>query len=621
MKDFFKNKTNIFLTIALSLIVGAGIFFGLMYHNSKNEIIVPDFSNKTKKDVETWCKSLEDNPCSFTIDYSDTIDKDYVIYQSIKANDVLSGNISFIISDGKLIEINLPEINDETTKSIIEDWALENNVNNITYVEEYSDEVLEGYAIKIEPNTGITLQTSIVVYISKGVDESIDANGIIHVDADKYIKLTEAEFIKKTKALGLTPSYVSKKDDYSSTIEKGSILWHGSGDYIKEEEIHYSLSLGKKDGDTTIVVKADEYVGKTEEELKTIISKLGTKGLTAHHGHSYYKDEYSDKYAKGVVIWHGSGTYEDGEQFNYVLSLGKKGDSSSIYVEVNQYVGKTEEQVIEAVKKLGKKGLTPHHGHSDYTDEYSDKYAKGVVIWHGSGTYDEEEQFNYVLSLGPAPKVEVVSKAGFSESEFKAYVTGLGLKLGNKTSEYSESVTAGSIISNQTGNLKVGTSVDYKVSLGKDTRVNVANYAGKSVSELETFLSSNGLVANKSTQYSSSVAEGIVISNTNGLLNAGSTVSYVVSLGVEPEKEEDVMPAPNYDYLQGGSFDDTKNNLASGPFKNFTNVTYTPEVSGTTGLSPGIIMSLKVNGVEVAKRDTYPLSTPIEIVICSKQTN
>ena len=94
--------TSIIFIILLVLLLGALGFFSYKLLFKKDAIMVPDFSQSKQSDVLTWCNSLETNPCTFENDYSDTVDKDGVIYQSIAANEELGDNkINFIISLGK----------------------------------------------------------------------------------------------------------------------------------------------------------------------------------------------------------------------------------------------------------------------------------------------------------------------------------------------------------------------------------------------------------------------------------------------------------------------------------------------------------------------------------------
>ncbi len=771
MKSFFANKMNILLTFLLTTLLVALGFCGYKLISNNKKVYVPDFSLKSEEEINTWCNSLETNPCTITSEYSDTVEKGKLIYQSIKAEEELTDKISFIISLGKKVE--LPTIDENTTKQTIDDWLSTNCFKNILYIEEYSDTVVTGNVIKVECADLNDINSEVKVFISKGknvtpedtfdveygtyiglsqskfeeavskiglkathdsskdaysstIDENlvvwhgsgeyvkdeairyglslgVDPNAItvesgtyvgktfddfkktvselgskglvpkhkeekdaysdtiakgsivwhgsgtyeeqeeisyglslgkednneIVVTSGTYVGKTFDEFksiVSKLGTSGLTPIHRDYRDDYSDTIAKGSIVWHGSGTYENGEEISYGLSLGKKDSDSSsssdIVVTSGTYVGKTFEEFKSLVSKLGTSGLTPKHKES--RDSYSDTIAKGSIVWHGSGTYEDGEEISYGLSLGKKSSTSTnteTYIEYGTYIGKTEAEMLADIATLTTNGLTPNHGHSNHKDEYSDTYAKGTVIWHGSGSYVDKEQFNYTLSLGPKPTttttVNVVSYAGKSESEFKTYLSNNGLTVGTRTEQSSDTVASGYIISNDTGSKSQGSSINYVVSIGKNT-VNVVSKSGTSEADFISYLTGLGLSkGTRSEEYSSSVVEGKIISNKTGLFNVGSKVDYVVSKGTQKA----TIMRPAY-YTTGSSYDATKANMEK-VLSVFTNVVYTAvEVPDYT---PGQIYKIEVNVNGTMKSDysagEYPVNTKIIVYICSKTTH
>lgn len=746
-----KKSVNIVFIVILICLLGALGFFGYQLFKTNDKILVPDFSNKTIEDVNTWCNSLEKNPCNITYENSDDVVLNNVIYQSISKDQELTDSISFIISLGKIETIAIPEINDKTTREIIEQWAKENELVNIKFIPQASETVEKDIVIRIEPLQITSKDSSINVYISSGKPQADS----IEVKADQYINLTVEEFEKKAKELGLNPIHASEKDTTSSTVKEGNIVWHGNGTYVKDENFRYGVSKGEN----VITVTKGEYVGLTVDEFKTKVGKLGTKGLKAvhksdfdsysstidkdlivMHGSGDYKEEeeigygiclgvdsnkiivsygsffgmsvseleeavsklgskglkpnhnsdrdaYSSTIAKGKIVWHGSGEYEEEEKFNYGLSLGKSkedleneeivikqgdyigktlsdfkkeveelglvpyhreewdvkdsskstniiarngygtykvgenisyglytggnGDSTEIVVTKGQYVGKTLEEFKKICSDLG---IVPEHSEV-YSDAYSDTIAKGSLDYHGSGTYTKGEVIHYTLSLGKksqAPTVNVTSYAGKTENDFKSYISGLKLNLGSRSTAYSNSVASGYIISNDTGSFTEGSSVNYTVSIGKDERVNVGSYAGKSESELTSFLSNNGLVSNRKEANSSSVASGLIISNDTGLYEKGDAVSYIVSIG-KAQYWIDSADSYNSAYNLCNTYDSMVEKLSNGAFNKFTNVTYT---KGTDReLSSGKIVSISINGVKNYNPGNYDSDANIVITI------
>lgn len=743
-------KTNSVLIIVLVLLISALGFFGYKALVKDNKVLVPDFSNSTQSEVQTWCESLETNPCSFTTDYSETIEKDKVIYQSITPDAELGESISFIISLGKKISIQVPTIDKNTTKESIKEWANKNNLTNISYIDETSETIEKGTIIRIEPNIIESLDTAVHVYVSSGKKPSSS----IHVDYEKYIDLSVADFETKAKALGLTPKYAAEKDDFSETIAKGKIVWHGSGEYTKDEEIRYGISKGKR-ADTIVVTKGS-YVGYTLDAFTSAVSKLGSKGLKPTHkedydeysstiakglivyngygdyeneenisyglslgeksgetiisygtwlfksvdnitsgakalgldvNHKTEKDEYSDIVEKGLIIWHGSGSYAKDGKINYGLSLGSesnKDTNTDIVVKQGDYVGKTYAEFEKAVKELGlvpnhraewdvkdssksantiarngygtyikgenisyglyvgaessqdgnivieasqfvgktfeefktkveALGLKPEHS-TIYTDDPSDTIPAGCIDWHGAGTYEKGEVIHYSLSTGPEKSisVDVPSFAGKSETDFKNFLSTNGLKVGSKQTQCSDTVASGLLISNDTGSKAQGALINYIVSAGKDTSINVTNYAGKSESELTSFLSNNGLTGKKSEANSSSVAAGIIISNDTGKYETGETVNYTISIGAAPVYLNNKGFYNDNFGVNCHSFDEMKTKMQA-QLSGFTNVTYSEIESYDR--DPGMIEKITIDGSETYEPGNKDANSAIVVYI------
>ena len=751
-----KKGANIVLIILLVGLLGALGYFGFQLLKPNDTILVPNFADKSIDEVNTWCNSLDKNPCNITYENSDSVELNKVIYQSINADQELTDSISFIISLGRIETIDIPTIDSKTTRDVIDAWAKENELVNIKFVPETSETVEKDLVIRIEPLVISSKDESITVYISSGKATP----DTIEVKVNDYVNLTVEEFEKKAKELGLNPIHAEEKDETSSTVKKGNIVWHGNGSYVKDENFRYGISKGAN----IITVTKGEYVGLTSDEFKAKVEKLGTKGLKAVHKTDY--DTHSSTIEKDLIVYHGNGDYEEQEEIGYGLSLGP--DSGAIIVTYGSYIGKTVQELETAASKLGSKGLKPNHN-SD-RDAYSKSIPKGNVVWHGSGEYDEEEKFNYGISLGKskedlenteieitqgvyigksfeefkkevemlglvpyhreewdvkysskstniiarngygtykvgenisyglytggsnssgssevvvtrgqyvgktleefkkicsdlgivpehsevysdaysdtipkgsldyhgsgtyvngevihytlslgkkgeAPKVTVTSYAGKSETEFKNYISGLKLNLGTRSVTYSDTVASGIIVSNDTGTFTEGSYVNYTISIGKDNRVNVGNYAGKSESEITTFLSSNGLIANRKEANSSSVASGKIISNDTGYFEKGDSVAYTVSLGKAQYAIENLTSYNSlWSYYNLTSYDLMVQELSNNSFKGFTNVTYV-KGSSRNYPNPGMIISISVNGSTSYDSGYYDSDVPIVITI------
>lgn len=621
MKKLFANKLNILLIILLTGCIAALGIFSYKLIFPKEKILVPDFSNSSEAEVVEWCNSFENNPCSINRDYSDSVEAGKVSYQSLAKDQELTGTISFTISKGKQVLIEALKFDKATRKEDVEKWVKDNGLTNVKYKEMQTDQYDKGAIISIEPNSITDLNTEVVVTIAieKKTETNTNTNKEeIIINYGDYIDLSEDDFVSKLNTKGLNPVHAEVKDDYSETIEKGKVLWHGSGAYYKDEDIRYGLSLGKNEGN--IIVKADEYVGKTLAEFKQICEKLG---IVPKHNESK-NDEFSDTVAKGSILWHGSGTYVKDENITYTLSKGKKSTDGKFEIKSGEYAGYTLDEFKSVMKALG---LVVAHSEV-HEDDYSNSISKGCILWHGAADdFVEGETIHYTVSLGKKEEskpeeqtgttIKVESYAGKSESDFKAYIKGLGLSLGDRSEEYSDSISSGLIISNETGDKKSTSSIDYVVSKGKDPRIDVPSYANKKASEFESFLASKGLTGTATSEYNSTVAEGYVISNTTGKFNTGSSVSYKVSLG---QKKLNIS---NFEIVAGAieksSYNETKT-AAENYFKQlgFTNITVNGQSSTKT---TGVILSISVDGSTNNLPGSFVSDAPIIITVCSQQQN
>ena len=696
MKTFFANKLNYLVILLLSAAIGIVGFLGYTYLNVSKDVVVPDFLGKNKSEVFDWCGQLDPKySCEIVYEKSRSVQKDLVFQQSINAGSPLKDKITITISSELEQPLMLPQLYN-TGKEDIEKWQKENGVENVTIVYENSDTVNKDAIIRIEPSENIFKDTPVTVYISSGRANASDDK--IEVKSGEYTNLTVSAFESQVKALGLKPNHNTAKDDYSTSVTKGNIVWHGSGtyengetinygicldqkkdasslinikagtyvgksedgfkkiatdlglkpvhnpewddysdsyekgnvvkhgsgDYEKGENFRYGLSLGKKDDSSTstvINVTNGQYVGKTESEFKTIATNLGLKPT-----HLTDRDAYSDTIAKGSIVTHGYGTYEKNEDFNYGLSLGKKDNSSTttdIVVTIGQYVGKTESEFKTIAANLGLKA-----NHIDTRDAYSDTIAKGNIVTHGYGTYVKGEDFNYGVSLGKkdgesSQEIYISSGKyiGKSESEFQAIATGLNLKPvhNEEWDTYSDSVAKGYIVKHGSGTYVKDENFRYGLSLGKapDVTVTVADKSGSSEESFKSYIVSLGLKAGtRSEEYSDSVSAGNLIRNDTGSFKKGASVNYTVSLGKKETPSGNIMRPEKYQV--GDTYDSTKQKMQS-YLSVFTNVEYIG-VTSTKGV--GRLEKIEVGSAGSSySAGSYPVDTPIKVYIVNKQQN
>ena len=451
MKAFFKNKENILLITLLLAILGVIGFLGYRLYLSKNLIIVPDFSNSNVNEVQKWCdeNNLKD-VCIISYEFDDEVNENGVLYQSVKANEKLSGNINVIISKGRDINIQVPKVDKDTTKDAIALWVSDNKLTNVNYIYEKNDDIEKDIVFKITPDTITSYDTKITIYISLGSQDDYDDFDYITVEEDAYLGLSLDEFKSKVEALGLNVGdHVAEYDDFSDSYEINTIIWHGSGyQYVEQEGVRYALSLGKG-----ITIDSTKYLGLTEDEFVNKIKE--DYGLDAQTDGD--NDKYSN-YDEGLIRWYKSDvTYKKGDIVYYSISKGKK-----ITLSDTTYLGKTESDFVAAMNELG---LVAEN---DGDDRMSD-YDSGTIRWYKSDeSYVAGDVVKYSLSSGKY-KYSTIKSTDYTnktESELSSSLSNLGLSLGTKSEDYSDSVSSGNVISVSAGNYKTGESVNYVVSKG-----------------------------------------------------------------------------------------------------------------------------------------------------------
>ena len=174
--------------------------------------------------------------------------------------------------------------------------------------------------------------------------------------------------------------------------------------------------------------------------------------------------------------------------------------------------------------------------------QYSDSIASGNVISSdpAAGTeVDEGTVVTIVVSLGKE-QVKVPDLRNKTAAEAEAALAAVGL-VGSASEDYSDSVAAGNVISQDPGNgttVEKGSTVSYVVSLGGRTQtVDVPDILRSYPDTAEQLLSEAGLTAAYGGEQYSDYPAGTVcrVSPEVGVkVEKGTTIYYWVSLGSEP---------------------------------------------------------------------------------------
>ena len=402
----------------------------------KSSTIVEEFVGHNVSDVYEWCSTLDEElSCEIHYEDKDGVEKDVVFEQSITAGKRLTGEIEFKVASGKQATIAVPYVENMSVADV-EMWKEAVGMENVTFIYEENETVEKNRVLRIEPMADLHKDTPIKVYVSSG-PKPIE-NKEIEIKYGDYINLSVADFEKKAQELGLKPNHQESRDHYDSKVTMGNIVWHGSGTYVKDEVFNYGVCIN------SITVKPGAYVGKTEDEFKKI-----AKDLSLTPKYIVGRDQYSTTIPKGSVVTHGYGNYVVNEDFNYGLSKGPAKVESG-------YEGASEDVFLNYLTMLQLKG--------DKKKTYSDTVSAGRVISYNYGKYSTGDYVTYYVSLGEEQhNVKVPSFEGKSEKEFLDFLKANQLFAGARQ-EVESSYPVGTVVYNDTGNIPVGNTVNYKVA-------------------------------------------------------------------------------------------------------------------------------------------------------------
>ena len=505
----FTNKKTIALLSAVGILAVATIAAVVILLTLPGKAIqVEDFSGKTVEEIKKWAteKKLDDSQLVVEYEYSDTVDKDKLISQSIASEQKLNKDsvLTVVFSKGPDpdVEVTLPDFKGMTEEEI-EKFVETNKLLDVTYEYAVDEKIEKGKFIKINvTDTVVKRSTMLVFTISQGEDGT--GEQIIVPDFSDYTKAKITNWAKANKVT------INWKEEASDKIVKDKVISQDpkAGETIKTgDKITVTISLGK-----TVTMKSLAKMSKDEAK-----KWLNDNGLVGE-----FSEAYSGSIEYGYVISNTpeKGNVKQGSTVKVKISLGK--------IKLESFIGKKKEEAENYKKKINNL-----EGNLTFTySEVESTEPVGTIVSQGydGGTYlAPGTTVNFQISKGKSITVE--NKAGVSEDEFKKYISGLGLSLGTCSTAYSDKA-AGTILENETGKKAAGSTVWYKVSLGP-YNPKLSDFNDKTVAEARKMIeNANNSGAGWSfsegaSEFNDSVAPG----KTFGCSISGKTVTCKVSKG------------------------------------------------------------------------------------------
>ena len=185
-------------------------------------------------------------------------------------------------------------------------------------------------------------------------------------------------------------------------------------------------------------------------------------------------------------------------------------------------------------------------------EETSDQYPEGTVMEMNpkAGDKVKEKGEVRVIVSGGENKLKMPDIREYDLDKAGEILSSYGLKITNKTDEYSDSVASGEIISQTpTKDTEITKDQEISVVVSKGPKIKYAtvpNVVGLSEEKAKSRLANNGLNVSVTTEeVSDKSKDGIVSSQTSegDTVKQGATIT--ITVGKYVEKETTVTPEPN----------------------------------------------------------------------------
>lgn len=226
-------------------------------------------------------------------------------------------------------------------------------------------------------------------------------------------------------------------------------------------------------------------------------------------------------------------TVKRGSQINVVIA--GKGDSTSEMVKVPSVIGKTKSSAKSTLESAGF-SVTFEYG------DYNDSVADVVTAQSPSAKKQAAKGSTVTVTLSPGQKpITVPNVVGASQSHAESALAGAGLKYTYADSQYSDTVPAGSVISQTKSGETVaaGTTITLTLSKGKqEISTNVSKTVKLDIGEVNITGGSYSLVGSDGKTYASGSDVTSASVTVSGTMNCKTGTVTVTWKYTEPVKDE-----------------------------------------------------------------------------------
>jgi len=482
-------------------------------------IVIPDGQSRVPSVISNDMDQASTRLAAVTLQYS-IIGRDYD--ERVPANLVLTQHISGgqVVVINSVIEITISggaetvTVPDASGLGLDDARALLEELGFAVFViNEYSDVFAAGAVISqnIEPDSNLSLGSTVTLIVSQGVNPyETGEQRLSVIPALVGIGLEEA--LEAAQQAGFVVSVRSR--EYSYEFARDIVMFQDltpGTELLSGNTIELVVSLGVQQ------IRVPDVQFRTEAEAAQHIANAGLLASITR--------AYSETVASGLVISQSPAAdtiIEPGGTVSIIVSAG--GESFGM----PNVVGMTEAAATAAITGRGLSVSVEF--------ERNDNVAEGNVIRQSiasGASVNRGTRVTVTVSSGRS-LVQVANVVGRPQSEAGSTLRGQGFDV-TVNEAASEDVAAGNVISQSlaAGSSQIsGTQIIITVSTGMPV-VNVPSVVGRTQSAAETTLRNAGFAVSTTSDASTTVPEGSVISQlpASGTAVMGTAVALVISTG------------------------------------------------------------------------------------------
>jgi beta-lactam-binding protein with PASTA domain len=392
-------------------------------------------------------------------------------------------------------------------------WATKNRIV-LAVKKEYNFDVASGMVISQELSAGATVQKNdtFTIVVSQGADpnESIPWPDV------KAMSLDEIEsWISANKLTGINITTANSDIVPEDQVISYSLTDSTEANFMRKNRATIVVSIGAAAQAETVTV-----TDFSNMKIGAILQWGRENGVSI-----VIEESFDDYISSGTVIYQSIKNNTEivkGGTITVILSSGPE-------IIVPAFTSLTQDEATSWAKSSSVTLII--------TEEYSSSYAKGSLIRQSRMSGDNMKTGEEIRLVYSAGLVDVSSFIGKTKLDILNWQTGINAKGANISLSFSEAYgekgTAGKIISQSVQNdtVKPGSKISVVVSLGM--RLLAPDLAGKTETECKALAQSSGLTILFSYQKSSTVANGLVISQSPAkqtVMTDDDTITAVIAI-------------------------------------------------------------------------------------------